>query len=293
MRLVYFAPVPWQSYPQRPHYMVRYFAEQHGWDVLWVDPYPTRLPRWADRHRLTQVPGADVGEGAPRVTRLATRALPIEPLPGGTLLNRWAFWQGPMIRIREALASRAVMIGVGRPSQLALHMVLEHPRVPSFYDAMDDFPAFFSGLSRRATVRVEARLATSVSRLFVSSAWLLEKFRRLGAAPELVPNGCDTSRLPPPRPRSQRDPVVGYVGTMASWFDWEVTLRLAAVAAGLEVVLTGPCFTAPPSPLPANLHLEPACSHDEALAKMARFSVGLIPFLDNELTKAVDPIKYL
>ncbi len=292
MRLVYFAPVPWESYSQRPHAMVRFFVEQHGWEVLWVDPYPTRLPRWEDRHRLTLPPGAEAASGVGAVMRLTPRALPVEPLPGGPLCNRWVFWRQPLARIRAWLAGGASMIGVGRPSHLALRVVLEHPGVPSFYDAMDDFPAFFTGVSRRATARTEARLAAAVRRVFVSSPWLVEKFKGLGSLPQHVPNGCDTARLPPPCPRTQRYPILGYVGTIATWFDWDTTVRLAGVARGFEVVLIGPCFTAVPPGLPANVRVEPALAHDAALARMARFSVGLIPFRDTELTRAVDPIKY-
>jgi hypothetical protein len=44
--------------------------------------------------------------------------------------------------------------------------------------------------------------------------------------------------------------------------------------------------------LPGNIELLPECSHAEALATMATFSAGLIPFKLNRLTASVDPIKY-
>lgn len=45
-------------------------------------------------------------------------------------------------------------------------------------------------------------------------------------------------------------------------------------------------------PPPANIKLLPECSHASAIAAMATFSVGLIPFKLNRLTASVDPIKY-
>ena len=51
MRLLYFAPVPWDSYEQRPHYFARHWLDLGG-AVLWIDPYPSRLPRWNDLRRL-------------------------------------------------------------------------------------------------------------------------------------------------------------------------------------------------------------------------------------------------
>ncbi|WPM80664.1 hypothetical protein R5W60_02800 [Brucella pseudintermedia] len=47
-----------------------------------------------------------------------------------------------------------------------------------------------------------------------------------------------------------------------------------------------------PGELPANIEIFPPCEHTEAMHKMAEFDVGLIPFLQNELTNSVDPIKY-
>ena len=48
--LVYFAPVAWDSYLQRPHYVARHFLARGG-RVLWIDPYPTRFPMLRDLRR--------------------------------------------------------------------------------------------------------------------------------------------------------------------------------------------------------------------------------------------------
>lgn len=44
MQLVYLSPLPWDSFSQRPHQFVEWFHNKHGGEVLWIDPYPTRLP---------------------------------------------------------------------------------------------------------------------------------------------------------------------------------------------------------------------------------------------------------
>ena len=48
MRLVYLSPVSWHSFAQRPHELVRQFHAATQAPVLWVEPYPTRLPVLAD-----------------------------------------------------------------------------------------------------------------------------------------------------------------------------------------------------------------------------------------------------
>jgi hypothetical protein len=48
MRLIYLSPVAWNSHIQRPHQLVEWFHNETAGEVLWVDPYPTRLPLWRD-----------------------------------------------------------------------------------------------------------------------------------------------------------------------------------------------------------------------------------------------------
>jgi hypothetical protein len=85
--------------------------------------------------------------------------------------------------------------------------------------------------------------------------------------------------------------VVGYVGTIAHWFDWELVILLAKLHPKMKFRLIGPMYVRSPV-LPHNICLEPPLPHTEALQVMAQFDVGLIPFKRTQLTSSVDPIKY-
>jgi glycosyltransferase involved in cell wall biosynthesis len=111
---------------------------------------------------------------------------------------------------------------------------------------------------------------------------------------QLVPNGLDASVLPVPKigtlARERR--ILGYVGTIGPWFDWEWVIALAK-ARPLDVVrLIGPMFSPSLYALPENIETLPPCLHHDGLRAMQDFDVGLIPFKKNELTASVDPIKY-
>ena len=84
MRLLYFSPVPAGSYAQRPHFMVRAWLEWGVESVLWVNPYPCRLPRWQDLRRAGGLrrPGDAAGSARPRARRAgpAHRALAAGPV---------------------------------------------------------------------------------------------------------------------------------------------------------------------------------------------------------------------
>ena len=66
MRLLYFSPVPAGSYAQRPHFMVRAWLDWGVESVLWVNPYPCRLPQWRDVRRLLPAGRSRHAAGPPR-----------------------------------------------------------------------------------------------------------------------------------------------------------------------------------------------------------------------------------
>jgi hypothetical protein len=285
--LVYFAPVPWDSHAQRPHHLARHFLAQGR--VLWVDPYPGRLPRLRDLR--ARRPGQPAQECPPGVEVVRPRAWPVEPLPGGAALNRALFWGRLLRRLEREMGADAVL-GIGRPSALAVLALRRLGARERFYDAMDDFPAFYRRRSRRALERRERQVASLVGRVFVPAAALAGKFRRWGHEAVLLRNALDAASLPAPAGRAAGPPVLGYVGTIGEWFDWDLVLRLARRVPQAEVPLIGPVFTPAPAPLPPNVRLLGASPHAEAMLQMRRFSCGLIPFKRTELTASVDPVKY-
>ncbi len=292
-RLVYLSPVPWASFAQRPHHFVAWFHERTQGEVLWVDPYPTRLPQIADWRRI----GVAVRGGAtvPDWLRIIRpRALPIEPLPGSQFINR-LHWRNTLHVVDEFLARGNATVCIGKPSWLALDVLQRAVNVPTIYDAMDDFPAFYSSqLSKASMTKREADVAARVSRILVSSTVLAERFQSHAVKTALALNACATAALPPVSALADRPQkaVIGYVGTMAAWFDWGLVMKIAKENPQARIRLVGPLLLQPPDILPANVALEPACDHAAAMRAMMEFSVGLIPFRMTPLTASVDPIKY-
>ena len=290
-RLIYFSPVAWASYAQRPHFFVRYLLD-HGVvsEVLWVDPYATRLPRWDDLAR-PRAPARQKERSTTEVRRLMVSALPVEPLPGGWTLNRH-FVSRRALRELSAFAREGPCgIGVGRPSAVAAWALQSLPHRVSFFDAMDDFPAFYGPLSGGAMARRERVIARMVDWVFCSSHALVRKFDRLAGRVHLVPNGYPMGSLPEPAPAGSRADI-GYVGSIARWFDWPLVAEIARALPAVTIRLIGPEFVARPRALPANVTVLPECPREEAVAHVREFAVGLIPFGLSRLTASVDPIKY-
>lgn len=289
--LLYCAPVPWDSYEQRPHFVIRYFLSRRGRKVIWMDPYPVRLPALGDVRRFTERTTVIVPKPTGLVVR-PVRSLPIEPLPGGAWANRALFWKRDLGDAMSLAGSPDLLIGVGRPSALALWTVKTLAPAFSFYDAMDDFPEFYDGLARQSITAIEDELARTVQRVFVTSAPLAAKFARMGAAVTTVPNGFEMTSLPARRLSRPDREVLGYVGSLAAWFDWQAVVQIAQLRPDAEIRLIGPSFGGEPAALPPNVARRPACPQREAVNEMAAFSAGLIPFKCTPLTASVDPVKY-
>lgn len=293
MRLVYLSPVDWHSFAQRPHKYVQWWHATTGGQVLWVNPYPSRLPRWSDLSRLRKGPATSEQECPPWLELLRPPAWPIEPLPGaGMVLDR--LWPSLLKRVRQFAQQRTCELVIGKPSRMA-RLVADTVRFShSTYDAMDDFPAFHRGRAGRFMAEMERELLPHVDTVLASSSALVAKFMPLHRDVIPVLNGFDPASLPRERTPGApcEAPLLGYVGTIREWFDWPLVLRIARSLPHARIRLIGPLDHPSPQTLPPNVECLPACAHEVALRHMAAFSAGLIPFRLNELTAAVDPIKY-
>lgn len=297
MRLVYLSPVPWRSFAQRPHKFIEWFHGCTSGEVLWLDPYPTRFPSLSDISRAKAQ--SHQGWSIPGWLRcIQPGALPIEPLPGSGRVNA-LMWGSLLDEVTAFAASQPSILVIGKPSVLALAVLRRLPDCRSVYDAMDDFPAFYAGLSRLAMRCRELQLVRTVGEVWGSSSILIRRWRKVRADVRRVHNALDAKVLPGVMPRPARparvtgvSKVFGYVGTIGTWFDWNWVVRLALARPTDRIRLIGPVFTPVPSALPLNIVMLPRCDHRQALHAMQDFDVGLIPFRRNRLTASVDPIKF-
>lgn len=89
--------------------------------------------------------------------------------------------------------------------------------------------------------------------------------------------------------------IIGYFGALASWFDYELVLKIVRERPDFEVVLIG--FDYDGSCVPYNLereqriHLIGPVNYRELPRYASWFDVAIIPFLINDITESTSPIK--
>lgn len=116
----------------------------------------------------------------------------------------------------------------------------------------------------------------------------------------LVPNGCDyeyfcqatSGSLPIPADLAGiTGPIIGYIGVVATWVDLELIDRLAAEFPNCNVVVVGPLYNVSNVPQRSNIHWLGFKPYEELASYAQRFNVGLIPFIQSNMTESVNPIK--
>jgi len=297
LKLLYLSPVPLGSFAQRPHHFVNWFHERFGGDVLWIDPGPSRFPRWSDWPRLVkyfQGKGPVLGpvwRDEPWLQHAAPHVLPVEPYVWGRCLNV-RMWR-KLLQQADAFVTPETVLVLGKPCALSLALAKRYPKQRCVFDAMDSMPGFCTGVSRRWMVHAENALAQQADAIWASSHALADHHRNHEKKVNLVLNALTQPPLTLTRAQPHyKGPVLGYLGVIDRWFDWHLVIALAKACPQSTIELVGPLHTPSPELLPLNVHCLPPVSQNQVYEVMARFDVGLIPFVINDVTAYVDPVKY-
>ncbi len=279
---------------QRPHFFIQQAFHSGIEEVMWVEPYPGRLPNFGDL-----IPGRHAKEPASKRTFENFTVVPVSgifPIEPFHLLFK-IFNRRSLELVKKKInkfKDENTLLVIGKPSLLALDLSRQLGWKNIFFDAMDNYPAFFKGYSSLSMASIEKKVASTVNTVICSSHSLQDKFLKL-ANVELCLNAC-TSDFIINSCREEiecdKNVVFGYVGTIASWFDWNWVIELAALNPLSKILLIGPLKTLKPVNLPKNIIIEKAISHDEVPTVLSQIDVGIIPFQINEITKFVDPIKF-
>lgn len=152
--------------------------------------------------------------------------------------------------------------------------------------------------------RVEARLCRQADMVFATARRLVDKAQQYTERVHYLPNGVDFDLFNAPDVTQPDDlaqipsPRVLYVGAIPHWFDFELLVFLTEQLADYSFVLVGP--TLGPTSVAENVQKLARRENVYALGarpfleirRYMRFSdVGLVPFVPNELTHAISPIK--
>lgn len=295
MHVVWFSEIKWDYLRTRKQQLI--CRRPSDIDVLFLEPY---------------VRGRRNDFQLRRVDGISVATVPfVKSVPGG--LFRVAL-DVPWIRgLVDREASRRVRTLLGRSgfdtgretfvisNVYAVDVAAALPHDILVYDCNDAHSAF-PGMPRwtRAYQKRTCRLADKV---IASSDALRDdvtQIRGNDTDVELLGNGVDYERFArvasaaPHRARAR--PVIGYLGAIAPWLDFEAIEHVARAHPEWDIVLVGPVIGGADSIIGrlaqlANVSVRPAVSYDEVPGVISQFTVGIIPKFSSELTRAMNPNK--
>jgi len=303
--ILFFSDNPWHSLYQRPQHLAARFSDVSP--VLWIEPMTLG-------HR---------GHFAPEEVRPGIRAVSIPLLPhnarqrwvrglsrilGSLPPVRWIELQVQLLLLRRALQKTrtdtgSVVLFLQNFQLIRLARKLKAPLLAFDYidDAFGftDFPAYVRELWLE-TIR-------SADVITVTSPTLNKIVRE--AAPGLAlelhtvtngvefqkfaekPSGPPSAGLPP-----EGTPLIGYVGSVYPWLDFELLEEILTSFSSATLVLVGREHPEVGEVLSRLRRYRNFLSlgtrpYDKVPGYLHRFNVGIIPFRKTRLTAAVNPVK--
>ncbi len=200
------------------------------------------------------------------------------------------------------LSFRNYILGISWPLSVGILRELR-PRW-SYYDCSDDYPTY-PGLKadKKKLLHSEEELLRSVDLVFCSAQGLREAKAVHNRNCFFIPNGVDPSFLlnghgdeeVPSDMKSIPKPILGYMGTLGEWLDFDALIQLARAKPEWSIVLIGPlasgCFSSVLAGIP-NLHWLGEKGYGELPRYLRLFDVCLIPFRVNAFTEKIYPTKF-
>ena len=163
------------------------------------------------------------------------------------------------------------------------------------YDCMDNHEALYPDQKRIYNLLYqEHALAAHCDKLLVTGTKLKKKMEIQSASPDkiaLVRNGTTTERIIPPKPLILKNKYkLGYFGTIAEWFDYDLLVESLKEISCIEYHLIGPVMQCN-DVTTAGIIFEGTIAHPE-LSKFTRdYDCLLMPFKVDDIVQWVDPVK--
>jgi len=180
-------------------------------------------------------------------------------------------------------------IYVGYP--LYARYIPESYRGCVIYDCMDNYEAIYADRKRVYRITEQERpLVKRCDLLLASSEVLCRKMNKIANQDKsiLVRNGTDIKAVEKVcEPQVKSDYSIGYIGTISRWFDYELIKESIRRINNITYHLIGPNQAAEQP----DVVYHGAVPHDRLGETVKDIDCLIMPFVVNEIVRAVDPVK--
>lgn len=299
MNILYFSLVDWDYIRQRPHHLTERLAAYHN--IVFLQPFGLRNVKPSDIGRVFKRFGWFFKK------KNLKSGLYIKNLFFIPIIN--TFIRRINIRILrpqlQSLIDDQTIVWVTTPSQLIPELLERLNYRALIYEMMDDYLEIYP--SPEVVSGVESWLINRADLIIVTSEALAEKSKAINRdrPVKIIGNGVDydffnraSSNMPAPSPsplpagervRAEQK-IVGYIGTIDKWIDFEIIDSLAERWPDLNLVFAGP-IKIKNLPERKNIHFLGKVDYNRIPALCNSFDVCLIPFKPVGFADTVNPLK--
>jgi glycosyltransferase involved in cell wall biosynthesis len=308
--ILYISSIEWDFLWQAHQEIARRLAAA-GNRVLYIENTGVRSPGLKDTKRVVSRLGRSLHSLRRRGAReVAPNIFVYSPLVLPPFGSRWQrslnrhFFLRHLRGITRGLGMKDILIWTYLPTDTALDIIRTHESDGSLliYYAVADFSYLTSKTAQLE--RSERELLRLTDLLFVNCSKLAGKFVKSNPNPHVFPPGVDMSAFPldtSTEPADRPDPlglarlprpIIGYVGGMHRFVDYDLVAAMARARSDWSWVFLGAHQVSLEKlqGLP-NVHLLGQQPHEELAWHMRFFDVCIVPYLETNETSTVVPTK--
>jgi len=230
--------------------------------------------------------------------RLLLHEIPAARVPGVTAINRVLLRRQLQNVIRRRFpGARHVIQWIHGPAQRWVYDVF--PDAGRVYHCYDEYTCSNDGRFHPDRWEREKRVIQEADITFITSELLKHRREKIARRLALIPNGVPEfffehhpigtdpiDQIPHPR--------IGYLGNVFALLDYDLLREICVQRPDWQMVFVGPIYSEALVQdlrgLP-NAHFVGPRPHEELPAILQRFDVGLMPFLINDFTRPLVPLK--
>lgn len=291
MKILYFAPIDWDFIRQRPQHIAQRLAE--SFEVFYIQPFGLRNIRASDLQRIIRrFRGLFIKKQRPQ------EDLHIVNLKFIPLINRHI--QKINLSLLKSqikpLTDNDTIIWITNPSKIMPDLISGLNYRAMVYELIDDNEKIHS--ARKNDIMItEQWLINKADLIITTASRLYEKVKSINQNKEtiIVGNGVEydffnKEFFRKPKELKGMKKVVGYVGSIDSWVDFETIQFIADKREDLSFVFVGP-IKVENLPSGKNIHFLGRKDYASVPDYCSSFDACLIPFTAGEFADTINPVK--
>jgi len=285
-RILYFSLVSWNWIMQRPQFISLYLSRE-GNKVTYLNLEKLSLNRIERKKNYPMkniFPSKNLKIINKKILPKANKSWFVD------ILN--------VIFFRLSYNKKFDVIFLTHPYQLKYLRTSTKKKTPIIFDCMDNYAEWAKTNSElKKYLRLEKELVETARKIIVSAAELKFRFQDIYKCKniEVIFNAFDKENFV--KTNSEillRHPNLMYIGTIGNWFDMETITHFAKNNSSFTIYLIGPIENNFDTKITTNIEniiFLGSVEHEKIPAYMNSGDIMLLPFIINEVTKYVDPVK--